>query len=124
MTNELPQREAPRTIGDWCDYINAWAASKGWNDGSRSFGDMCSLFHTEISEAYEEYRKHHTVRTVYFSTDSEGIAKPEGIGIELADLLIRVFHFAAQEELDLQTLLIQKMNYNAQRSYRHGGKKT
>jgi NTP pyrophosphatase (non-canonical NTP hydrolase) len=123
-------------INEWCHEINQWAESKGWNEdlmnGKTTFGDLCALFHSEISEAYEEYRNNHGIQEVYFTrvrntgdpSLGDYFMKPEGIGIELADLLIRVFHFAGFHGLDLNALIEQKMAYNQKRPYRHGGKRT
>jgi NTP pyrophosphatase (non-canonical NTP hydrolase) len=129
---EIPpfaDEDTPPIIAEWCETINEWAESKGWNEdlanGKTTFGDLCALFHSEISEAYEEYRKNHEIHEVYFSYDVNGDnPKPEGIGIEFADLLIRVFHFAGYHGLDLNALIEQKMVYNQKRPYRHGGKRT
>lgn len=48
--------------------------------------------------------------------------KPVGLPSELADILIRVFDFAAQQRIDLDAAVVEKMEYNATRPHRHGGK--
>lgn len=112
------------SLNQLADRINDWATTKGWNEKQDSFGDICALFHTEISEAYEEWRKGINVGEVYYNTDKDGLEKPEGPGIELADLVIRVLHFAASRGLNLESLVEMKMEYNELRPYRHGGKRT
>lgn len=114
----------------WVARIMEWCERKGWNDGleRRSFGDWCTLMHTEISEAYEEYRDGHALDEVYRKrvTGEDGgsydHAKPEGVPTEIADLLIRVFHLCAHLKLNPGVLIAQKMAYNETRPYRHGGK--
>jgi NTP pyrophosphatase (non-canonical NTP hydrolase) len=110
---------APTTIRDWQKAIHVYAQSKGWWDPEkpRGFGEICALFHTEVSEAFEEYRAGHPVTEVY-----EKENKPEGVPVELADLVIRVLDYCQWAGIDLQTVMEKKHQYNLGRSYRHGGK--
>lgn len=80
------------------------------------------MFHTELSEAYEEYRNGRSLSEVYFN--KENPAKPEGIPIELADEVIRILHFCDKYGIDLDAMIEKKMEYNQTRPYRHGGKVT
>lgn len=50
------------------------------------------------------------------------IAKPCGIPIELADIVIRVAHFAKKHNIDLVEAIQIKADYNRTRPHRHGGK--
>lgn len=137
------------SIQYWQKKIMAWAESKGWNQGldERSFGDWITLMHTELSEAYEDYRAHHKPNEIYFEDGSgnkrkytgQEVAevnmvqrhnhvdvtqfKPCGIPIEIADLAIRMFHFAEYFDFDLTQMIAMKMAYNEKRPFRHGGKK-
>ena len=106
------------------DYVNESyqnAKEKGWHEQPRSIGDLICLMHSELSEALEEYRNGHTPAEVYFN-DSKP-EKPEGIPVELADCVIRIFDFCGKYSIDLESVLNQKMEYNSTRSHRHGGKK-
>jgi hypothetical protein len=119
--------------------INDWAEKKGWNERFKIEEIAESEFmnfHSEISEAWEEVRKGYGIYDVYFPTfDKERMNtdtdfqlaqqgyKPEGIGVEIADLVIRIFHTCAFHKIPLEDLMIIKMAYNETREYRHGGKK-
>ncbi len=111
------------TLDEWSQIVDTWAESKGWNERPIPFEEVIALLHTELSEAYEEFRKHNEIE-VYFELDEQGIPKPEGVPIEIADELIRIFHYAARYGWPLQQLVALKMVYNETRSYRHGGKKS
>ena len=115
--------QGPQTIREWMADIHENAKAKGWWDADveKSFGDECSLFTSEISEAYEEYRKHKGSTEIYYNEERGG--KPEGIPVELADCVIRIFDWFAHKGLDLQAILEEKHRYNKGRAYRHGGKK-
>ena len=82
------------------------------------------LIVSEVSEAMEVYRK---------STDLEAGAvtleqaragvKPEGMGSELADVVIRTIELAYSLNIDVGKAIEVKMAYNETRSYKHGGKR-
>lgn len=106
------------TPDGWCQFINDWATSKGWNETERSLSEEIALMHTELSEAFEAYRNGDS-EVLWYEKDG----KPEGVPIELVDCVIRIMHFFGRHEISMNQLLSVKMHYNMTRPYRHGGKK-
>jgi NTP pyrophosphatase (non-canonical NTP hydrolase) len=100
------------------------AIEKGWwNDTTGNqvnVGNQFSNFHSEISEAWEEYRKGKGWDEIYYRP-SDG--KPEGIPVEFADLLIRIFDTCGNYGIPLERALTEKLAFNKKRPMRHGGKK-
>lgn len=96
------------------------AKDHGWHDSNRSIGDLICLMHSELSEALEEHRNGRAPNEVYFNEQKP--QKPEGIPVELADCIIRIFDFCGLHNIDLESVLKQKMEYNRTRPYRHGNK--
>jgi len=105
------------------------AKEHGWHDEQRTFGEYAALFTCEISEAVEEYRNQKPAR--YYvdesgeHSDFEDIpagVKPEGIAYELADVIIRIMDYCGEADIDLFKCVMEKMEFNKTRSYRHGGK--
>jgi hypothetical protein len=110
------------TIKEYQNEILEWGKTMGWND-DRTFSDHIALMHTELSEAFEEYRNGHALTEVYYSEGDNNFPKPEGVPIELADVVIRILHFCAHQGIDLDTMLRIKQEYNHKRKFRHGGKR-
>lgn len=95
------------------------ARAKGWYDnGPRPLPELLCLVHSEVSEALEELRAGHAPDEEYIGAGG----KIEGVGAELADVLIRVADLAGAYGIDLAGAVVRKMSFNATRPHRHGGK--
>ena len=75
-----------------------------------------ALVCTEAAEAMDD-----VLAERWTTTMREG-GKPEGLGSELADILIRVCDTAGALGLDMEAELRAKMAFNRTRSHKHGGK--
>ena len=109
-------------IRDAMREIRATNAAKGWESkGEHLFAEKMLLVISEITEALEEFRSHHGIKEIYYNEHSH--TKPEGIPIEIADAVIRIFDFCEANGIDLEAALRTKMSYNKTRPFRHGGRK-
>lgn len=106
------------------------ACSHGWHDDdtvdcrtlqysakhAQEILAQLALIHTEVSEACEAARDGR-VRTY------EGEhGKPEGVGAELADVVIRAGNLCGQLGIDLEFEVTRKLAFNERREHRHGGR--
>lgn len=89
-----------------CKEAYLTAKSKGWHDEPRETGTLLALIHSEVSEALEADRK----------------GNADNFAEELADVCIRVFDLCGLKEIDLESAISKKMEYNKTRTYKHGGK--
>lgn len=104
-------------VNELCRLCLKNAVNKGFSDPE--FPEMMALLHSEISEAFEEWRRSESTTTgIYYNGN-----KPEGVPIELADLAIRLFHYCGYLGINLNAAIKEKMKYNETRPYRHGNKK-
>ena len=99
------------------------AEDHGWHEdwSEDRVPEKLALIHSEASEALEEFRSSDfDITEVYYTDGSE---KPEGFGVELADVVIRVLDLAHSLDIDMVAMINLKHEYNQTRSYRHGNKR-
>lgn len=99
-------------------------------DVPRELPEVLMLIHSEVSEAGEEWRNGREPDEIYWNHDGRPCdlgetcsvvdRKPQGIPIELADVVIRVLDACAYFGVDIQTAVRVKMEYNETRPVNHG----
>lgn len=111
-----------KTINEYIKKCHQIAIEHGWWDTERSIGEIICLFHSEVSEILEEYRNGRKLDEIYYvcnqiicgdadpcvfdedklnKSECHNVkikCKPEGIPIEFADLLIRIFDFLGHDD--------------------------
>jgi NTP pyrophosphatase (non-canonical NTP hydrolase) len=70
-------------------------------------GERMALIHSEISEAFEAYRK---------NLMDDHLPDRKGIEVEMADAVIRICDLAGAENLDLAGAIMDKLDYNRSRA--------
>lgn len=91
------------------------AVRHGFWEPTPEIGTSIAWIHSELSEAWEEARVGNPV--LYYNIGSD---KPEGIGAELADVMILTANLCGHLGIDLDDIVRQKMDYNDKRPYKHG----
>lgn len=101
--------------------------ANGWYDKPVAFLEAMYLMFEEVFEAGTAYREHGmddmTEPGWMAEIGSSGIPKPEGVGSEFADILIRLLDYCGRYGVDLDFEYRRKLDFNRTRGYRHGGKR-
>ena len=100
------------TIRELIAEAHETAVAKGWWKRKptgelevRDIAEQVCLFHSEVSEALEAFRdSKHQPHEIWLTEDG----KPEGVGIELADLLIRLADSCGAYKIDLGESFLSK----------------
>lgn len=77
-----------------------------WHEKPREDGTMLALIHSEVSEALEGIRK---------DKMDEHLPHRRSAEVELADAVIRIFDFAGLKGYDIESAMLEKMEYNRNR---------
>lgn len=119
------------------------AVAHGWWEKPPTLPEALCLIHAELSEALEEYREGNPLiyGTCALAAEDckfsgvcdrvgrpgegeriDGPCKPEGIAVELADVILRTLDLMAALGVDVDAVVMAKHKYNLGREYRHGDK--
>jgi NTP pyrophosphatase (non-canonical NTP hydrolase) len=98
-----------KTLGKMEAEVEAYCRDKGWWDKEVPFPAAMALLHEEIAEAGHAWRDHGLADATYADhpeINPGGVAvdiiiKPEGVGSEFADILIRLLDDSARYRLGL-----------------------
>ena len=116
----MKTKEKLETLNQIANAVHALAWEKGWHcneeDRDAFIERCCNNLHDEVSELHEHWRNNRL-------TDV-GKAGLTNMAEEFADILIRVLDNCRKLGVDIQTAVVRKHNFNKQRAFRHGGKRS
>ena len=120
LPEETRTPESHSSLNQLAEEMHSVAVSKGWfpPGEERNFGETMMLVVSELAEAFEHYRDGHDFQEVWIKESGA----PDGIPIEIADAIIRLLDFCADQKIDIDRALHEKAEFNRTRPFRHGGK--
>jgi NTP pyrophosphatase (non-canonical NTP hydrolase) len=109
--------------------LNKFQIDAGFTDANITQRLMLSI--SEISEAFEAYRKDRRASKVNFElcADNDEFKYlfekeiKDTLEDEMADAIIRLVAFCGENDIDIEKHIQLKMKYNHLRGYKFGGKK-
>lgn len=90
------------------------AEKNGFHSPPRRLPELLTLAHSELSEAFEEWRDDPERPTVF------GKSGPQGWAVEIVDCIIVCLDILYSSGIAVEPLLIEKITYNETRPRRHG----
>ena len=95
---------ADLTLKQLVELIMKQAQEKGFGTTPReiSMAEKMALVHTEVSEAYQAYRR-------------KNLDGKDGFKEELGDIIQRVLHLCGIFEVDIEQEILKKLQYNKER---------
>ena len=120
--NTVERDDIARALDAMSNMVYQVNLANGWFEDERTVGDDIALLHSEASEMLEAYRDGGLADQTQERAESGSPPKPEGFGSEAADVLIRLLDTCLRRDVDLAWEFGRKLEYNATRGNRHGGK--
>lgn len=109
------------SLNELATEVHQISVDHGWWENDRNFGESLALIHSEVSEVLEDWRHDKPIAEIVWETGTHsGPAKPAGIPIEFADIIIRVLDMVGRYKIDIDDAIREKVEYNRHRPYRHG----
>lgn len=111
------------SLAEMAEEVAAVNHANGWFDEDRDFAADIALLHSEVSEMFEAYRNWELADATAGERYDGTVPKPEGVGSECADVLIRLLDTCFRNGIDLEGEYHRKLAFNRTRGYKHGGKR-
>ncbi len=112
------------TLNQLAEQIRFHNNLQGFTVDAANIDQKLLLAVSEICEAQEELRDGRTLTEIYYSVHvdptNNGLKKPEGFPVEIADAIIRLLDICHAVGIDIEAVITEKLEYNKSRPPKHG----
>lgn len=105
--------------------IRFFNGKKGFESPAVDIDRKLLLVVSEVCEAQEELRDGKLPNEIYYLDEIQGLStkgKPCGFPVEIADTIIRLLDICGAFDIDIQSIIEEKLAYNKIRPAKHGRK--
>ena len=113
IERQLPDIPQTATLTEWQTYVSELVKARAWDKASDL--EIFLLFTEEVGELAKAFRRHRELFAESGQVKTEASKLKEELASEMADVLSYLLDLAQRMDINLESAVIQKENFNRSR---------